>query len=1022
MPKGRLTGVTSLVNWRDGTTTFFLYLSGHAEPYSIYGFAQYFRIQTTPALGALLRDDSDARVHFAVLLTALARRSRYDQAQAEGKDHVCRGIAYWARPIDYCLIRNIIPEPPLLPFVGYQEEPMQDLFRVEVGGPTVIVGRRPQTPEEIEVFPVRNGLRDDIACGECECLSDIIYGEPHPADFEVDLVEETGVLGDSAEYGIRWDRVFDTMWDATQQFLCETGLRPGGMVEVTGNQVGDVSMAPDQDAAPQRGISFDIEATATPDPNYDGSFLFPDPTREDNQVIQISAVLFDPLTGQVDDRVVFCLGETAPIATGRIECFDTERALLRRWAEYLRQKNPDFLAGWNIDNSSHSFDMDFIVRRVQHHYSADAPDLLAWGSDGSTVCKYVKRDGDMQFTVPGLVIFCMYMWFRKNMGAEDSYKLDVVGEKYVGQKKDDVHHSKITPMWQSGDPAQRAVLADYCLQDSQIVLDLLVKFQAWTAVQQMAYVNGVTPQAILHRGQGVRVEQLLLRHGRELGYASNYLPKEGDAAYRDLDRGLTPRQLRLEALREAQEVVQTRTKGFQGATVVEPKVGLYHYVTVFDYRGLYPSIIRGYNICYTTMQLIRDSNGDPVFVCRTDREGMLPKILRLMTEARSRAKEEMKRASTPQERANADAMQNALKVTSNSIYGYTGARHSPFHVPEISAAITRMGRENLQICIDVIPPLCGPGAEVVYGDTDSVMIRVPGEHSPLEMFELGQAVEQEVNTPGKYWPGPIYLEHEKFYKKFFLSSKKHYMGNMYVAADQTEGTLDVKGMEAKRRDPPRLVREAAKEFAQMVIMSDSPTAVDDAVAYVQGRIYGVIHNTLPLEEFSASKKFNPPYAGPQPHAAVVDKMKDRKVNTYRVSTGDRVPFVITYTPGQPRNATASACAEDPDWAREHGRSPDAMYYLQGMIKPMVRLFRPLLLHLSDAEIVALLFKDLKFYRNPQRGIVSDRMSPELVQGVTGSATRLVGRRPKAAAAAAAADKRQPLIKSALFGKQNRKRE
>jgi hypothetical protein len=73
-----------------------------------------------------------------------------------------------------------------------------------------------------------------------------------------------------------------------------------------------------------------------------------------------------------------------------------------------------------------------------------------------------------------------------------------------------------------------------------------------------------------------------------------------------------------------------------------------------------------------------------------------------------------------------------------------------------------------------------------------------------------------------------------------------------------------------------------------------------------------------------------------------------------------------------------------------------------------------LLHLSDAEIVALLFKDLKFYRNPQRGIVSDRMSPQLVQGVTGSATRLVGRRPKAAAAAAAADKRQPLIKSALF--------
>ena len=67
-----------------------------------------------------------------------------------------------------------------------------------------------------------------------------------------------------------------------------------------------------------------------------------------------------------------------------------------------------------------------------------------------------------------------------------------------------------------------------------------------------------------------------------------------------------------------------------------------------------------------------------------------------------------------------DIRQKALKLTANSLYGCLGFGSSRFHAKPIAALVTAMGRDTLQRTVDLAQTQLG--LEVIYGDTDSIMI------------------------------------------------------------------------------------------------------------------------------------------------------------------------------------------------------------------------------------------------------------------------------------------------------------
>lgn len=88
------------------------------------------------------------------------------------------------------------------------------------------------------------------------------------------------------------------------------------------------------------------------------------------------------------------------------------------------------------------------------------------------------------------------------------------------------------------------------------------------------------------------------------------------------------------------------------------------------------------------------------------------------------------------------------------------------------------------------------GARVVYGDTDSLFVLVPGKNKQ-HAFEVGKKIADAVTKAN---PDPVKLKLEKVYQPCILQTKKRYVGYMYESADQKDPVYDAKGIETVRRD------------------------------------------------------------------------------------------------------------------------------------------------------------------------------------------------------------------------------
>ena len=86
--------------------------------------------------------------------------------------------------------------------------------------------------------------------------------------------------------------------------------------------------------------------------------------------------------------------------------------------------------------------------------------------------------------------------------------------------------------------------------------------------------------------------------------------------------------------------------------------------------------------------------------------------------------------------------QMALKLTANSMYGCLGFSHSRFYAKPLAALVTSLGRDTLQATADVAEKELG--LEVIYGDTDSIMINTRTDDLSV-VKDLGLKVKKAVN-------------------------------------------------------------------------------------------------------------------------------------------------------------------------------------------------------------------------------------------------------------------------------------
>ena len=291
---------------------------------------------------------------------------------------------------------------------------------------------------------------------------------------------------------------------------------------------------------------------------------------------------------------------------------------------------------------------------------------------------------------------------------------------------------------------------------------------------------------------------------------------------------------------------------------------------------------------------------------QTVREGILPEILGELLSARKRAKKDMKAAKDPMTKMVMNGRQLALKVSANSVYGFTGATVGQLPCLQISSSVTAFGRvmiDKTKERVETTYTIANgypADAVVIYGDTDSVMIKF-GVKTVADAIKLGLEAAPAI-TAALFKP-PIALEFEKVYKPYLLMNKKRYAG-LYWTNYEKYDQLDTKGLETVRRDNCGLVRTVIAHCLNRILIHSD---VDGAKAFVKRQIADLLQNKVDISMLVISKSMSKSpdsddYVNKQAHVELARRMMQRDKATAPV-IGDRVPYVITLRGG--KNAPVS---------------------------------------------------------------------------------------------------------------------
>lgn len=144
------------------------------------------------------------------------------------------------------------------------------------------------------------------------------------------------------------------------------------------------------------------------------------------------------------------------------------------------------------------------------------------------------------------------------------------------------------------------------------------------------------------------------------------------------------------------------------------------------------------------------------------------------------------------------------------------------------------------------------GADVIYGDTDSVMVKFNIDESLTRREMIEQAMKlgkQAADMISSQFQKPIKLEFEKVYCPYLLVTKKRYAGLLYTKPDKPD-KLDKKGIESVRRDNCLLIRTMLEDVLKIVMQDES---LEKCAAYIKSRVSDLLQNKIDIGELVITK-------------------------------------------------------------------------------------------------------------------------------------------------------------------------
>ncbi|KVM83079.1 DNA polymerase II [Burkholderia stagnalis] len=597
-------------------------------------------------------------------------------------------------------------------------------------------------------------------------------------------------------------------------------------------------------------------------------------------------------------RQVFMLGPPNGDANGPDPDFDlaycdSRPALLARLNDWFEQHDPDVIIGWNLIQ----FDLRVLLAHAEQYR---VPLRLGRGGSELEGRAHSQHPDHFFAAAPGRLLIDGIDALKSATWTFPSFSLESVAQALLGEGK------SIDNPYQRMDEIQRRfehdkpALARYNLKDCELVTRIFAKADLLSFMLERASVTGLAADRT--GGSVAAFTHLYLPRMHRLGYVA---PNLGDVTG------------------------QTSPGGF----VMDSRPGLYDSVLVFDYKSLYPSIIRTFLIDPVGLiEGLADPGDDasvPGFLgARFSRtRHCLPDIVRRVWDGRELAK---RQRNAP--------LSQALKIIMNAFYGVLGSTGCRFFDPRLASSITMRGHEIMHRTRELIE---AQGYEVIYGDTDSTFVWLKGPHDDEAAARIGRALVAHVN---RWWQtqlrerfgldSALELQYERHYRRFLMptvrgadeGSKKRYAG-LAQAADGGEDVV-FKGLETVRTDWTPLAQQFQRELYRRVFKREPYQ--DFIRDYVRRTLAGELDELLiyrkrvrrPLSEYQRNV---PPHVRA---ARLADAFNDAHGRPLQYQRGGWISYMMTTAGPEPLEAL---------------RAPiDYAFYVSRQLQPVADAILPFL--------------------------------------------------------------------------------
>lgn len=293
----------------------------------------------------------------------------------------------------------------------------------------------------------------------------------------------------------------------------------------------------------------------------------------------------------------------------KCDTFDVEEyEMINAFAKVINETDPEIITGYNIL----SFDYPYLDVRIKRRLgpngkSAEWPCMGRIFGEPAVMTSKTWKSGAYGhqsiniLNMEGRISIDLLPIIKRDYKLE-KYDLNTVCKKFINKTKHDVKAVEMFLIYedmrntlttlvallkrqQNGENLEQEIEAaqqafqkakddttkvlEYCIQDSELVIDLMEKLNIWLGLIQMSNVVGTTVVELFTRGQQLRCLSLIYDLAAKKGFV---LDKRDVPGFK-----------------------------FAGGFVFEPIPGLYDNIICLDFSSLYPSIIQAYNICFSTL-------------------------------------------------------------------------------------------------------------------------------------------------------------------------------------------------------------------------------------------------------------------------------------------------------------------------------------------------------------------------------------------------------------------------------------